>query len=133
MSIFKKNGGAPIAGRTHSEGTRAKISEAIPGRTGENNPMYGKTGALNPMYGKTHSPETLALMSGANNPIFGKVPTHAITVNVYSIDNLLVRSFTSQVAAANWLKIPRSTFQGYLSSGKVVGEKQSIYLPKIYY
>jgi len=96
------------------------------GRTGANHPNYGKvpanafqSGALNPMFGKTHSPESLPLMSGANNPIFGKVPTHAITVNVYSIDNVLVRSFPSQVAAANWLNIPRITFQRYLSSGKV--------------
>jgi hypothetical protein len=51
--------------------------------------------------------------------MYGKVPTHAMTINVYDLDNVLVRSFTSQVAAANWLKIPRTTFQGYLSSGKV--------------
>ena len=51
--------------------------------------------------------------------MYGKVPAHAMTVNVYSLDNLLVRSFISQVAAANWLEIPRSTLQVYLRSGKV--------------
>ena len=55
--------------------------------------------------------------------MYGKVPTHAMTVNVYSIDNVLVRSFSSQVAAANWVNIPRATFQWYLSSGKVWNNK----------
>jgi hypothetical protein len=44
-----------------------------------NNPMYGSIGALNPMYGK----------SGELSPV-------SIQVNVYSLDNVLVRSFSSQ-------------------------------------
>jgi hypothetical protein len=56
---------------------------------------------------------------GTNNPMFGKVAANAITVYVYSLDNVLVRSFTSQVAAANWVNIPRTTLKRYLSSGKV--------------
>ena len=57
--------------------------------------------------------------TGSNHPNFGITPTNAMTVNVYSIDNVLVRSFTSQVAAfANRVNIGR-TFQRYLSSGKV--------------
>ena len=75
-----------------------------------------KSGANNPMYGKVPAN---AFQSGANNPMYGKVPTNAMTVNVYSIDNVLVRSFSSQVAAANELNIPRTTFRQYLSSGKV--------------
>jgi hypothetical protein len=75
------------------------------------------------MYGKYHTPETLALMSvaqsGANNAIYGITPINAMTIDIYDLDNVLVRSFTSQVAAANGLKIPRTTFQRYLSSGKV--------------
>src|SRR3954462_2281537 len=67
------------------------------------------TGANHPMYGRT----------GANHHNYGKVPANALTINVYSIDNVLVRSFSSQVAAANWVNIPRSTFLWYLSSGKV--------------
>jgi hypothetical protein len=83
------------------------------GRTGENNPMYGrthsdesprrtlmsdaKTGALNPMFGIT---PTNAFQSGANHPMYGKVAANAMTVNVYSLDNVLVRSFSSKVAAA---------------------------------
>ena len=63
----------------------------------------GGGGPYNPMYGK-----------------YGKVPANAMTIYVYSLDNKLVRSFTSQVAAANWLNIPRTSFQGYLNSGKVI-------------
>jgi hypothetical protein len=66
------------------------------------NPMYGCTGALNPMYGK----------SGDLSPV-------SIQVNVYSLDNVLVRSFTSQVAAAEWLSVNQSTVSKYIKSGKV--------------
>jgi hypothetical protein len=65
--------------------------------------------AYYPMYGRT----------GANNPMFGKVPANAMTINVHDIDNVLVGSFPSQVAAAKWLNIPTTTFRKYLSSGKV--------------
>ena len=44
--------------------------------------------------------------------MYGKVPANAMTIDVYSIDNVLVRSFTSQVTAANWVNIPRTTFLG---------------------
>jgi group I intron endonuclease len=75
------------------------------------------------MYGKSHSENTRAKMSeaksGALNPMYGITPTNAMTINVYSLVNKLVRSFTSQVAAANWLNISRTTLQRYLSSGKV--------------
>jgi hypothetical protein len=62
------------------------ISQQLVDRSGENNPMYGK---------------------------YGKVPANAMTIDVYSIDNVLVRSFTSQVTAANWVNIPRTTFLGW--------------------
>jgi hypothetical protein len=45
--------------------------------------MYGKSGELSPV---------------------------SVQVNVYSLDNVLVRSFPSQVAAANWLNIPRLNY-----------------------
>ena len=60
-------------GKTVSEETRRKLSEA---KTGENNPMYGRTGENNPNYGKQHTEETRRKMSearkgkycGENNP-----------------------------------------------------------------
>jgi hypothetical protein len=79
------------------------------GRTGELNPMYGRTGELNPMYGKVP----------ANAFESGNVPANAMTINIYDIDNVLVHSFPSQVAAAKWLNIPRTTFREYISTGKV--------------
>ena len=95
---------ASFSGLNHLPETRVKMSEA---KTGVNNPMSGKShspeskalisGANHHMYGKSHSNETRVKISdaltGPNNPMYGKVPTHAITVNVNSIDNVLVRSF----------------------------------------
>jgi len=81
--------------------------------SGANNPMYGRTGANHPRYGRTHSPESKALISnsksGDNHPMFGKVAANAMTINVYSLDNVLVRSFISQVAAAEWLGVSNFT------------------------
>src|SRR3954468_6148263 len=105
--MYGKSGALnPMYGKTHTPETRAKLSEA---NSGANNPMYGKSGALNPMYGK----------SGALNPMYGIVPANAMTINVYDIDNVLVRSFTSQVAAAEWLGVNQSTVSRHIKSGKV--------------
>jgi len=74
------------------------------------------------MFGRTHSDETRAKMSdaltGALNPMFGKVPTHAMTIDVYSIDGTLINSFSSQVACAKWLDVSRTTVQNYIKSGE---------------
>ena len=69
--------------------------------------------ALNPMYGKVP----------ANAFQSGNVPANAMTINVYDIDNVLVRSFTSQVAAAEWLGVSRITVMNYIKSGKVWNNK----------
>jgi len=63
-------------GKLFSDDTRAKLS-------GENNPMFGRTEALHPMY--------------------GKVAANAMTVNVYSLDNVLVQTFSSKAACGEWL------------------------------
>jgi len=100
---FSPIAGAPIAGRTHTPETRAQMSDSHTG--------------------KTLSEETRAKMSssqsGANHPMFGKISGNAMTVNVYSIDNVLVHSFPSQVAAAKWLNTSRRTVSRYIESGKV--------------
>jgi len=49
----------------------------------------------------------------------GITPTNAMTINVYSVDNVLVGSFSSQVAAAKWLNTSRRTVSRYIESGKV--------------
>jgi hypothetical protein len=68
------------------------------------------------MFGKTHTPETRAQMSGANNPMYGKVgelSPVSIQVNVYSLDNVLVRSFSSptkgECSCSKWLGVNQST------------------------
>jgi group I intron endonuclease len=95
-------------GATHTPESKAKTSDSI---SGANNPMYGRTGANHPMFGRT----------GANNPMYGKVPATAMTVKVYSLDNVLVHSFSSQVAAAEWLGVSRTTVQNYVRSGSKAG------------
>ena len=71
--------------------------------------MYGRTGALHPMFGRT----------GANHPMFGKVAANAMTIYIYSLDDVLVQTFSSQVTAANWAGVSRVTVQNYIKSGKV--------------
>ena len=107
-------------GYTHTPETLVKMS-------GENNHMYGKVpasafqpGANNHMYGKTHTPETRAKMSDSHT---GITPTNAMTVNVYSIDKVLVHSFSSQVAVAQWLGINQYTVSRYIKSRKVWNNK----------
>jgi len=102
-----------MLGYKHTEEALAKLSEA---NSGANNPMYGKvpvnafeSGANNPMYGRT----------GELNPMYGQVPANAMTINVYSPDGKLIKSFSSQVAAAEWLNTSRRTLSRYIKSGKV--------------
>jgi NUMOD1 domain len=53
----------------------------------------------------------------------GQVPANAMTINVYDIDNVLVRSFPSQVAAAEWLGINKSTVSRHIKSGIPYGNR----------
>ena len=85
-----------------------QLAQPLVDRTGANNPMYGRTGALHPMYGRT----------GANNPMYGKVAANAMTIYIYSLDNVLVHSFTSQVSAAKYLGVSNITVFRHLRSGK---------------
>jgi group I intron endonuclease len=107
---------AAFKGLTHTPESRALISDA---KLGDNNPIYGKVTAEG----------ANAFPSGANNPMYGKVsasafqsghvPANAMTINVYDIDNVLVHSFPSQVAAAEWLSVNHSTVSRYIKSGKL--------------
>jgi group I intron endonuclease len=100
---------APFTGLTHTLETLAKISVSMTGRTHTPETRAQMSGAYNPMFGLT----------GALSPRFGITPTNAMNINVYSPDDTLINSFSSQVAAANWVNISRTTLQRYLSSGKV--------------
>jgi group I intron endonuclease len=111
----------PMFGKTHTPESKAKMSDSqqLVDRSGENNPIYGRTGALNPMYGRTGAYNPMYGRSGSNHPNFGISPANAMTINVYSVDNVLVCSFSSQVAAAKWLGVSNVTVHNYIKSGKV--------------
>jgi len=69
-----------------------------------------KSGANNPMYGKVPAN---AFQSGANHP-------YAITISVYSsTDKTLIKTFSSQAAAAEWLNTSKVQVSRYVQSGKV--------------
>jgi len=127
---FSPIAGAPIAGRTHTPESKAQMSYANTGKihTPESKAQMSdsKSGANNPMFGKTHSDDTRAkiskAMSGANHPMYGKsgeLSPLSIQVNVYSLDNVLVRSFSSQSSCSEWLGIKQYTVSRYIKSGKV--------------
>jgi len=106
---FSPVAGAPIAGRTHSDETRAKMSEA---QTGANNSMYGKVPAN-------------AFQSGANHPMYGKLPANAMTIHIYSLDNVLVQTFSTMTVAAKFLNTSTVQVHRYVRTGKVWNDKYS--------
>jgi group I intron endonuclease len=100
---FARVAEAPFKGLIHTPESKAQMSDS---KSGANNPMFGIT-------------PTNAFQSGDNNPMYGKVAANAMTINVYSLDNILVSSFPSQVAAAKWLNTSPRTVYRYIKSGKV--------------
>jgi len=91
-------------GKTHSLETRAKMSAA---QAGENNPNYGKTA----------SAETRAKMSGTH---LGNTNAVRKPVDIYSLDNVLVKSFSSRVAAAKFLGVTSETVMKAIKRNSVV-------------
>jgi hypothetical protein len=73
-------------GKTHTPETRAKMSDS---RRGKSHSDETRTLMSEAHTGKSHSTETRAKISealtGANHPMYGKVPAHAMTINVYSL------------------------------------------------
>jgi len=55
--------------------------------------------------------------------VYGKVAANAMTINVNSPDGKLIQSFSSQIAAANWLGVSNVTVFNYIKSGKVWNHK----------
>jgi len=110
LSVAKSGANNPFYGQTHSEETLAKISDALTGRS--------------------HSEETRAKMSdaktGVNHPMYGTVSPTALSVSVYNLDNVLLKTFSSQVAAAEWLGVSNTTVSKYIRSRKVFRGKYLI-------
>jgi len=112
----------PLFGKSHSDETRAKISEALTGKTYSFNradPTASRHGAKisEAHTGKTLSTETRAQMSksqqlvdrsGANHHMYGKVAANAMTIYIYSLDNVPVQTFSSMTAAAKFLNTSSS-------------------------
>ena len=98
---------ASFKGLTHTPETKAQMSSAHTGKT----PSTETRAKMS----EAHK----GLKSGANNPMFGITPTNAMTINVYDLDNVLVHSFSSQIAAANWLNTSPRTVSRYIEPGKV--------------
>lgn len=94
-----------------------------------NHPMYGKkqdkfaltkiskSAILNPMYGKKHTIETKQKMSLAKSKI---------SLDLFDIDNNLMKTFINQLELAKYLNLSKSTICRYLKSGKVLLNKYFI-------
>jgi len=100
-------------GYTHTPEALAKMS-------GENNPMFGKTGENNPMFGRTGADHPIYGNTGESAPNFKKVPANASPVYLYNTDRVLLNSFSSREAAAQFLNVSRITVIRYIKSGKVL-------------
>jgi group I intron endonuclease len=103
--------GAARKGKKHSEEAKAKISVAT---LGDNNPIYGRK----------HSSEAKvaigASKTGENNPNYGKVALNAKTVSIYSLDKVLVQTFSSQTAAAKYLGVSQPAISYAIKEGSIV-------------
>ncbi|RUS29252.1 homing endonuclease, partial [Jimgerdemannia flammicorona] len=84
-------------GLRHTDETKAKISASLTGNfAGVNNPCWGRTGELNPLY--------------------GVLPPNAKSISIYTLDGVLLQSFSSQFAAASWLNVSVTTVRKYAQS-----------------
>jgi len=101
---FAKNALAPMLGRTHTAETKAAMSEAHKGKAHTPEVKAAMSAARK---GKSHSAETKASMSEAQK---GNT-SRALSVYVYDSKNVLVNTFASYTAAAEFLGIT----QGHVS------------------
>jgi len=87
---FSLVAGAPMAGRTHSEESKAKTSASMKGQH-----------------------------SGSKNPMYGEKAANSVGVSIFSLDGVLVASLPSRTAAAKWLGcsqpvVSRAIKRGYI-------------------
>nr|AOO35687.1 GIY-YIG homing endonuclease [Dunaliella salina] len=89
-----------------------------------------------PMFGKKHTPETILLLSkpGNLNPMYGKkhsqetidklrMAKSKYRVELYDLNNNLIKTFLNNVELANYLNIHKTTVARYIKSQKVLLNK----------
>jgi group I intron endonuclease len=126
-----KEPGAPFSGRTHSEETKQKISDANKGTTLSDETKQKmsdtKKGENNSMFGKNHSDESKKIMSdakkGENNPRFGK-PRPAGSgkssqqIEVTDIKNNTTTTYNSMCEATRALNINQASIFMYFKNNQ---------------
>lgn len=107
----------PRFGITHTEETKALISEAF---SGENHPFFGKTHTAETKnklreanLGKSPSAETRALISAAKGT----------AIYVYDLEGRLVNSFTSDRRSALHFGVSKDTILKYVKNSIIFQEK----------
>lgn len=87
-------------GATHKEETKQKISASLTGRT------------------LSESTKAKMSVSHKNNPhpFTGEVALNAMKIGIYSLDNILIEEFSSQILAANYLATTPKTLRKYINS-----------------
>lgn len=93
-------------GTTHTEVTKKQISDTLTGRT--------LTETTRIKMSESHK--------GINHPMFGKIAANSMKIFLYSLDNTLVKEFSSQVLAAEWLGISSRTLRHYLNKKTFAGK-----------
>jgi group I intron endonuclease len=123
---FKKEGNSSL-GYKHTKEAIEKMKLRFIDKT--NHPMIGKThsafalskiskpGSLNPMFNKKHTIETKEKISLR----LSKTP-----LDLFSKDNMFLKTFLNQVELANYLNLNKSTIGRYFKSGKLLLNKYYI-------
>jgi len=118
---FKKTA-TSMLGYKHTEEALLKMIERYKNK--ENHPFFGKThteeakkliskpGKENPMFGRKHSEATKLLISRNMSKYPGGV-------ELYSLNNNLLKTFNNNVELATYLKISKTTVGRYIKSGKM--------------
>ena len=94
---YKNKENHPFFGKTHTEEAKKLIS---------------KPGKENPMFGRKHSEATKLLISRNMSKYPGGV-------ELYSLNNNLLKTFNNNVELATYLKISKTTVGRYIKSGKM--------------
>ena len=112
----------PLFGKIHSEETRKKMSEAMSGKTYSEETRKkmseAKLGKKNHFFGKSLSEETKEKLSKSQGTI----------IFLYSLNDLLICSFTSSRAAAKHFNCGHHTIMKYARSHEIFKDQYRLSL-----